>query len=287
MTQCRLRYFGWSSLAVQTDGGNFLFDPFYRPYCGADWFSAADFCPADYIAVTHGHEEHFLDVPEVARVTGARVVGPDSIVRFLRKRTRMDETRLIALNAGESIDLPGFRVDAFGWQHRDINLVKALAKAVFEGKRAQLSWAWHSATQAPVFAPYTGYRLTLPGGMTILNYNEGFNSKMSDAEISELGASARTDVLLGGMQLDFTEDVARGVRALDPRLVLLYPPHEKFHEMMGAESRPWSAFADAARRAAPDAIVIVLEPGTQVDLLDGSVSRFERIGSESMVAATP
>lgn len=271
-----LRYFGWSALSIDTPAGTFLFDPFYRKYCGADWFSAEDFRNADYIAVTHGHEEHFLDVPEIARRTGARIVGPESITRFLHKRNRIAKDQLITLNATQSVSMPGFRVDAFGWKHRDINLYKALTKAVFQGNTTQLAWAWHSATQAPFSAPYTGYRLTLPDGMTILNYNEGFNSKMTDAEILQLGAHGRTDILLGGMQLDFMDDIARGVAALKPKLILLYPAHEKFHDMMGVKSRPWPEFVAAAQRAAPGAKVVAMDPGTQVKLADGSLSRFER-----------
>ncbi len=278
-----VRYFGWSSLSIETPAGVLLFDPFYRPYCGANWFSAEDFGAVDYIAVTHGHEEHFLDTPAIAARTGARVLGPAKVTRFLNKRNGVAKDKLITLDPGASVSLKGFEVDAFAWQHRDINLVKALTKAVFFGNATQLSWAWHSATQAPFTAPYTGYRLTLPSGATILNYNEGFNSKMSDAEIRELAARRRTDVLLGGMQLDFMADVARGVAALQPRLVLLYPAHEMFHRMMGAESRPWSEFVAAAQAAAPNAKVIALAPGARVDLADGSVSRFEPIHGASGV----
>lgn len=286
MTHCTIRYFGWSSLAVNTPDGAFLFDPFYRKYCGVQWFTAEDFGPAKYIAVTHGHEEHFLDVPEFARRTGALVLGPASVTRFLHRRNRIGEAQLATLEAGQTKELPGFRVDAFAWKHRDVNLVKSVTKAMLKGNFTQLAWAWHSATQAPFHAPYTGYRLTLPDGMTILNYNEGFNSKMTDAEIEALGRGARTDVLLGGMQLDFTEDVFRGVKALAPKLILLYPPHDVLHTMMGAKSRPWVEFAAAAQRAAPRAKVVMLEPGVQVDVRDGSTSRFKSVAAHADALAT-
>lgn len=274
-SQATVRYFGWSSLEVKTTDGVFLFDPFYREYCGVQWFEEEDFPKADYIAVTHGHEEHFLDVPRVAQRTRARVLGPSALTKFLAKRNGIVEDKLIPLDAGSSVQLRGFKVDAFGWQHRDINLFKALTKAVFRGKTTQLAWAWHSATQAPFYAPYTGYRLTLPSGMTILNYNEGFNSKMTDAEIRELGAQKPTDVLLGGFQLNFVDDLARGVAALRPKLILLYPPHEKFHEMMGVASLPTGQFVAAAQAAAPNAKVVAMQPGMQVDLPSGSVSTFK------------
>jgi hypothetical protein len=100
---------------------------------------------------------------------------------------------------------------------------------------------------------------------------------MTDAEIAALGRQLPTDVLLGGMQLDFVADLARGAAALNPRLVLLYPPHEFFHKMMGVTSRPWSEFVAAVQRAAPKATVLALTPGDEVDLATGTLTRFDRV----------
>jgi hypothetical protein len=274
--QAIVRYYGWSALSVATSTHVLFFDPFYRSYCGADWFSLEDFTDADYIAVTHGHEEHFLDVPQIARRTGATVIGSTAVTRFLRWRRRLPAKQLVTLELQHSVDLPGLSIATFGWKHRDINLVAAISRAVFRGNTTQLAWAWSSATRAPFYAPYRGYVLTLPDGATIMNYNEGFNTKMTDREIAELGRRFRVDVLLAGMQLDFVADVRRGVAALRPKIVLLYPPHERFHAMMSASSRPWTEFAAAAQAAAPQAKVVALAPGTQVNLDDGSVSRFQR-----------
>jgi len=163
-----------------------------------------------------------------------------------------------------SISVPGFTLSAFKWKHRDINLTKAMTKAVFHGNATQLSWAWSSATRAPFYAPYTGFHVGLPDGLTILNYNEGFNTKMTDAEIGDLGRRYRTDVLLAGMQLNFIEDVVRGVAALRPKVVILYPPHDRFHAMMGAVSEPWPAFAAALTTRFPEIAVHIAEPGFEL-----------------------
>ena len=53
-----------------------------------------------------------------------------------------------------------------------------MSRAVFQGNATQLSWAWSSATRAPFYAPYTGFHVELPAGLTVMNYNEGFNSKI-------------------------------------------------------------------------------------------------------------
>ena len=273
-----VRYYGWSALSIETGSAKLLFDPFFRRYCGAQWFALDDFLDATCICVTHGHEEHFLDVPAIAERTGAKVVGPPAIARFLERRRGLPPEQLVAIDPYGAIQVAAFRVTAFNWKHRDINLWKALSKAVFQGNATQLSWAWSSATRAPFYSPYTGYHVELPGGLTVLNYNEGFNTKMTDAEILDLGRRFRTDVLLAGMQLDFVEDVARGAAALNPRIVVLYPPHEKFHEMMGATSRPWSEFAHAVRERVPDAKIVIATPGTAVDVLTGELisNRSER-----------
>ncbi|MHA0111859.1 hypothetical protein ACXYUI_33015, partial [Klebsiella pneumoniae] len=75
----------------------------------------------------------------------------------------------------------------------------------------------------------------------------------------------RTDVLLAGMQLNFMADVVRGVAALKPKIVVLYPPHEKFHAMMGAVSEPWPSFATAVRERFPGVTVHIAEPGFSLD----------------------
>ena len=259
-----IRYFGWSTLSITTADGALYFDPFYRPYCGAEWFHLEDFTDARYICVTHGHEEHFLDVPVVAKASGATVIGSPSACRFLKSRNRIPESKLCAIEPSrfESVSLPGFKISALPWKHRDINLYKALTKAVFHGNATQLKWAFHSATSAPFYAPYTGFHIELPSGLSILNYNEGFNSKMTDIEIRAIGTRFKTDILLAGMQLNFVDDVARGVLALSPKAVVLYPPHENFHAMMGVTSAPWTEFARAVSAAAPATQVHIAKPGS-------------------------
>ena len=199
----------------------------------------------------------------VAEASGAVVIGSPAVCNFLARRRRIGRDRLRPIRPAqfEQVTVPGFTVTALPWRHRDINLWKALGRAVFHGNTTQLSWAWSSATKAPFYAAYTGFHVALPNGVSILNYNEGFNSKMSNAEAAELGRRFRTDILLAGMQLDFIDDVVRGVAAIRPKVVILYPPHEKFHAMMGVTSAPWPAFADAVKGSFPDIEVQIAAPG--------------------------
>lgn len=266
-----VKYYGWSAIELRVRGKSIFFDPFYRPYCGAHWFEQRDFDHADVVCVTHGHEEHFLDVPHVVRNTGAKVVATPAVCRFLERRSKIPATQLLPTEWSAKVRVVDVEIGLFPWKHRDINLVKAMSKAVFKGNATQLSWAWSSATNAPFYAGYTGFHLTLADGMTVLNYNEGFNTKTTEADLQQLHRDyPRVDVLLAGMQLNFIGDVVRGVQLLGPKVVFLYPPHEKFHEMMEVTSAPWADFASAVRRACPQVQVVVAEPGTVMQLRDFS-----------------
>ncbi len=257
----KIKYFGWSSIGIYSDSHSLFFDPFHRQYCGVKWSNINDYLDADVVCITHGHEEHFVDTPEIIRRSGAKVISSPHICRFLRKRNKISNDQLISINYFEPLEVGSFKITAFKWKHRDINLPRAITRAVFTGNTAQIKWAWNGAINAPFYAPYVGYVIELKNGTTIMNYNEGFNTKMTDQEIQYLGKQFNVDILLVGMQLNFVNDVARGVSALSPKKVILYPPHEKFHEMMGVTSLPWSDFVEAAQKAVPEMKVYSAEPG--------------------------
>ncbi|MDO9405068.1 MAG: MBL fold metallo-hydrolase [Polaromonas sp.] len=267
--QSFIKYYGWSAIELHTNGKSIFFDPFFRPYCGVHWFDLPDFAHADIVCVTHGHEEHFLDVPSVVTSSGARVVATQAVCRFLSSRNHIPATQLTPAQHGETVQVDGFDISLFPWKHRDLNLFKAMTRAVFRGNTTQLSWAWSSATNAPFYSGYTGFNVKLPDGLTVLNYNEGFNTKMTAADLAELKRQhPKVDVLLAGMQLHFIDDVVRGVEALQPKVVFLYPPHEHFHNMMEVGSAPWEDFSAAISRRCPDVTVHIAYPGTVMNLAD-------------------
>ncbi len=269
-----IKYYGWSTIEINSCYGNILFDPFVRKYCGVKWFDQKDIGEPDLICVTHGHEEHYLDVPIIARKTGCKVLATKAICNYLKTRNKIPARQLIPINHFEQKKINSVEITAFPWKHRDINVFASILDAVFKKNTTKLAWAWSSFTKAPFYAAYTGFYLKLPDNTGILNYNEGFNPKMTEKEINDLGNKFNTSVLLAGMQMNYEEDVARGAKALNPDIVILYPLHEHFHKMMGATMSPWENFYESVKSVLPDKTVVIAGPGTAIDANTGTAQPF-------------
>lgn len=64
---------------------------------------------ADYILVTHGHSDHALDAPYIARKTGAVIIGTETIANLARA-SDVPEQSLITAIGGEDYDFETFSV---------------------------------------------------------------------------------------------------------------------------------------------------------------------------------
>jgi len=78
-------FFGHSSFLVNISGKKILFDPFISPNDNAKDIDVASI-EADYILVSHGHEDHVADVVSIAKRTGAVVVSNFEVVSWFQKQ---------------------------------------------------------------------------------------------------------------------------------------------------------------------------------------------------------
>ncbi|MES2779962.1 MAG: MBL fold metallo-hydrolase, partial [Bacteroidota bacterium] len=81
----KLTYFGHSCFSMETQGKTILFDPFIR---GNELAASIDFetIKADYILVSHGHDDHTADLVALAIQTNATVVASWEIHAWLHKQ---------------------------------------------------------------------------------------------------------------------------------------------------------------------------------------------------------
>lgn len=70
----QLTYYGHASFSVATGGKTILFDPFITPNPAAKHIDIEKL-QADYILLSHGHEDHVADCAAIAKRTGAIVVA--------------------------------------------------------------------------------------------------------------------------------------------------------------------------------------------------------------------
>ena len=115
-----LTYLGVAGWELDADGRTLLMDPYFSrrdakdgvPLAPDDAVIAQHTPPhADGILVSHSHYDHLLDVPAVAKLTGASVVGTESTLNVARA-SAIAESRLVLAHGGpgESILLGPFTV---------------------------------------------------------------------------------------------------------------------------------------------------------------------------------
>lgn len=81
----KLSYYGHACFSVEAGGKTLLFDPFITPNESAKNIKLEDL-RADYILISHGHDDHIADCVALAKQTGATVTGPFEVVEWLNRQ---------------------------------------------------------------------------------------------------------------------------------------------------------------------------------------------------------
>jgi L-ascorbate metabolism protein UlaG (beta-lactamase superfamily) len=88
-TFMKITYFGHSCFGIEVNDKHLLFDPFISPNplaAGID----VDSVKADYILISHAHEDHIADAVRIAKRTGAKVISAYEIHKWLNKQGVMN-----------------------------------------------------------------------------------------------------------------------------------------------------------------------------------------------------
>jgi L-ascorbate metabolism protein UlaG (beta-lactamase superfamily) len=117
--QIQFRWLGTTGFHIQKGDFNLLIDPYLTriplpqlylvPLEPNKKISQEKIPKADYIFVTDSHFDHFLDVPEIAKRTGAKVVGSATSAQLLRVH-KVPEDQIIQVDGGEVLQAGPFTV---------------------------------------------------------------------------------------------------------------------------------------------------------------------------------
>ncbi|MEM9916861.1 MAG: metal-dependent hydrolase [Bacteroidota bacterium] len=77
----KLTYYGHACVLVEFGGKKLLFDPFITPNEKAASVDVASI-KADYILLSHGHQDHVADAEQIARQSGATIIAAYEIVSW-------------------------------------------------------------------------------------------------------------------------------------------------------------------------------------------------------------
>jgi len=92
----KITYYGHACFAVEVDGKTIVFDPFISGNPLAKNIQLKNI-KADYILISHGHEDHTADAIELARLTNALVVSNFEICNWVQEK---GINRVHAMNIG-------------------------------------------------------------------------------------------------------------------------------------------------------------------------------------------
>jgi L-ascorbate metabolism protein UlaG (beta-lactamase superfamily) len=108
-----------------------VIDPFLKrnPKTPAKYKDLSALGKVDLILITHGHQDHISDLPELARLTGAPVLGPFELILNLVSLGLIDGGKAIPMNKGGTASPlgPGITVHVVRADHSsglDLNGVK-------------------------------------------------------------------------------------------------------------------------------------------------------------------
>lgn len=112
----RLTYYGHACFGMEVNGSRLLFDPFISPNPLASDIDIEKI-EADFMLISHGHEDHVADAVAIAKRTGAQVISNFEIVNWFAGKGVENGH---GMNLGGAADFPFGRVKSVTALHSSV-----------------------------------------------------------------------------------------------------------------------------------------------------------------------
>jgi L-ascorbate metabolism protein UlaG (beta-lactamase superfamily) len=212
-----LRWFGTASVALETERGKLLWDPFVPLKRAENRTEIEEYDGYTDIFVTHGHFDHIAHLPAVIRRNPkARIWCTDAPYATLRKKG-VPAANLVRIGFGETLDVQGFAVRTYHGRHAVLPRAgfSRVAYALKSPARGNLFWIAKEAMQCHEEDETVLYEVSADGVrvclMGSLNIREG----------AELPKDPDVLVLPYNGWEDNFPPAAAAIEAMRPKRVLL------------------------------------------------------------------
>lgn len=112
----KVTFYGHSCFLVEIDGTKLLFDPFISPNPKAENVNV-DTIEADYVLLSHGHEDHVADAESILKRTGATLIANYEIVCWYGEKG-IEKSH--PLNHGGAVTMPFGKVKFVNAVHSSV-----------------------------------------------------------------------------------------------------------------------------------------------------------------------
>jgi L-ascorbate metabolism protein UlaG (beta-lactamase superfamily) len=186
---------------TSVDGKVIVIDPFLKnnPKTPAQYKDLKGLGNVDVILITHGHGDHVADAVELAKLTGAKVVGNAELVRQMAALGVIDKGQIVAMNKSGAIRPVGEKVT--------INMVRAEHSSSLN--MAQLTGGKEKEHYVSAGEP-VGYVIEFENGTRI--YHSGDTGVFGDMAL--IGKLYKPDVAMITIGGHFTMDGEQAAYAM-------------------------------------------------------------------------
>lgn len=204
----RLTYQGWSGFIVDVPDdrcAQLVLDPAPDAVLPSTAFA---------MLITHGHPEHvqgaFAHIRRADREP-VQVIASTHVCRYLAKHSAQPADQFHPLAGGESLEVPGWQVRAFGWEHMSLLPPNKLLAVGYLVKLfihpLRLARVGLASAGGPRHAPMLGFHLTPPSGAPLVYYGEGLHRLTTQEELQGAFGSGRVGTLITAVEPEDTQQL--------------------------------------------------------------------------------
>jgi L-ascorbate metabolism protein UlaG (beta-lactamase superfamily) len=261
-TPITLTYLGVAGWQLEAAGKTILTDPYFSRPADAnqplvpDAAAIAAHAPAhaDLIVVGHSHFDHLLDAPEVAKRTGAELIGSLSTIR-VAIASGVPAAQLTGIAGGEDLARAGFSVRVIPSLHSMIGAADTLGE-IAESPQLPMPQAGYKAGGT------FGYLFRIAGHEVLVLDTANFIERELD------GLRPDVAIVAPGARQEIHDYACRLMHALGAPPVVIATHFDAWTKPLADDTtladdtrRDLAAFADEIHACAPATRVIIPEHG--------------------------